>query len=188
MSQSQLLKMVAEALGCAGVPYMVTGSVVSSLQGEPRSTHDIDLVIAVEPEAAGRLVEAFPPPRFYLDEDRAKDAITKHEMFNLIDTESGDNVDFWPLTDEPFDRSGFGRRYEEEVAGAKIAVSSPEDTIMAKLRWARQAGGSEKQFVDALRIYEVQYERLGLDYLKQWADELGVLQEYARIREEAEII
>lgn len=27
---------------------MVTGSIVSSLQGEPRSTHDIDLVVTLE--------------------------------------------------------------------------------------------------------------------------------------------
>lgn len=117
-----------------------------------------------------------------------REAIVRKEMFNLIDTESGDKVDFWPLTDEPFDRSRFGRRYEEDVAGVRIAVSSPEDTILAKLRWAKQSGGSDKQFVDALRIYEVQYERLDLDYLKKWAETLGVEQEYARIREEAEII
>lgn len=180
--------MVAEALRSAGIPYMVTGSIVSSLQGEPRSTHDIDLVIAIDPDVVDRLVGAFSPPRFYLDEDRMREAIVRKEMFNLIDTESGDKVDFWPLTDEPFDRSRFQRQYEEEVAGAKIAASSPEDTILAKLRWAKQSGGSEKQFVDALRIYEVQYERLDLDYLDKWADILGLQQEYARIREEAEIV
>jgi hypothetical protein len=37
-----------------------------------------------------------------------------------------------------------------------IWVSSPEDTILAKLRWADISGGSEKQFTDALRVFEVQ--------------------------------
>jgi len=37
----------------------------------------------------------------------------------------------------------------------EIWVSSPEDTILAKLRWANLSGGSEKQFIDALRVYEV---------------------------------
>ena len=48
MSQPELLKRVVQALDAAGIDYMVTGSIVSSLQGEPRATHDIDIVIARE--------------------------------------------------------------------------------------------------------------------------------------------
>ncbi|MBD3672180.1 MAG: hypothetical protein HUJ26_01525 [Planctomycetaceae bacterium] len=42
MSQSELLKVVVETLQKLEVPYMITGSLASSAQGEPRSTHDID--------------------------------------------------------------------------------------------------------------------------------------------------
>ncbi len=44
MSQQKLLKKVLSVLNQAGIQYMLTGSIVSSLQGEPRSTHDIDVV------------------------------------------------------------------------------------------------------------------------------------------------
>ena len=71
------------------------------------------------------------------------DAINRQGMFNLIDVTSGDKVDFWMLTNEPFDRSRFARKYAEEVWGMRITVSSPEDTILAKLRWAKLSGGSE---------------------------------------------
>jgi hypothetical protein len=36
--------------------------------------------------------------------------------------------------------------------GLEMQVSSPEDTILAKLRWAKLLGGSEKQITDALRV------------------------------------
>jgi hypothetical protein len=138
----------------------VTGSVASSLQGEPRSTHDIDLVVAIESADVEKLVKAFPPPGFYLDEGSIMDAINSQGMFNLIEINSGDKVDFWLLTNEPFDRSRFARKYAEEVVGMRINVSSPEDTILAKLRWAKLCGGSEKQCTDALRVYEVQCNKL----------------------------
>ena len=77
---------------------MITGSVVSSLQGEPRSTHDIDMVIAIQKSGAKKLFEAFPPPNFYLDEGSILDAINRQSMFNLIDVTAGDKVDFWILT------------------------------------------------------------------------------------------
>ena len=95
MSQPQLLKRVTDLLAAAGVPYMVTGSVVSSSQGQPRATHDIDLVVQITPAAAMELVKAFPPPDYYLDEIAVREAIARRDMFNLLDIENGDKVDFF---------------------------------------------------------------------------------------------
>ena len=108
-------------------------------------------------------------------------------MFNLMDLSGGDKVDFWILTDEPFDQSRFSRRYGEEFMGLKMQVSSPEDTILVKLRWTKLSGGSEKQFTDALRVYEVQYGKLDSDYLKHWAKNLDVESLWKRLMDEAEV-
>ncbi len=186
MSQQELLRRVTRTLDGSGIQYMVTGSTASSLQGEPRSTHDIDLVVAIEITDAKKLFNAFPSPDFYLDEGCMIDAINRLGMFNLIDVNSGDKVDFWMLTNEPFDLSRFARRYTEELGELRIMVSSPEDTILAKLRWAKLSGGSEKQFTDALRIYEVQGAKLDMDYLHRWAKELDVESMLQKLPEEAE--
>lgn len=187
MSQQELLKKVIQALDKAAIQYMITGSVVSSLQGEPRSTHDIDMVIAIQSSKVHELVEAFPPSDFYLDKDSILDAINRRSMFNLIDLKGGDKVDFWILTDEPFDQSRFSRRYSEEFMGLKMQVSTSADTILAKLRWAKLSGGSEKQFTDSLRVYEVQYGELDIDYLKHWAKKLDIESLWKRLTDEAEI-
>jgi len=188
MSQQELLKKVIQVLNQNGIQYMITGSVVSSLQGEPRSTHDIDVLIAIQKSVAKRLVEAFPPSDFYLDEDNIFDAIKRQSMFNLIDLNTGDKVDFWILTDEPFDRSRFLRKISEEFMGLKILISSSEDTILSKLKWAKLSGGSEKQFTDALRVYEVQYGKLDIDYLEQWVKKLNVVSLWKRLIDEAQTI
>jgi hypothetical protein len=109
-------------------------------------------------------------------------------MFNLIDLNTGDKVDFWMLTDEPFDRSRFLRKISEEFMGLKIQISSPEDTILAKLRWAKLSGGSEKKFTDALRVYEVQYGKLDIDYLEQWTKKLNLESLWKRLVKEAETV
>ena len=75
MSQQELLKKVIQVLEGAGIEYMVSGSLVSSLQGEPRSTHDIDVVVAVQRLTASALVRAFPPPDYYLTEESILEAI-----------------------------------------------------------------------------------------------------------------
>lgn len=187
MSQQELLKKVIQTLEQAGIEYMITGSVASSLQGEPRSTHDIDVVVAIQSSKVDKLIEAFPLSDFYLDKNSILDAINRQSMFNLIDLKEGNKVDFWILTNEPFDRSRFSRRYMEEFMGLKMQVSSPEDTILAKLRWAKISGGSEKQFIDALRVYEVQYRKLDIDYLEHWVKKLGIESLWERLTAEAEI-
>jgi hypothetical protein len=141
MSQQGLLAHVVRVLNDLGIEYMVSGSLVSSLQGEPRATHDIDIVVALERRHVKVLPKAFPPPEYYLPEDSILDALKTEGMFNLIAVKTGDKVDFWVLTNQPFDISRFARKYVEKVMGMEIAVSSPEDTILMKLSWAHKSGG-----------------------------------------------
>ena len=87
MPQQELLKLVIARLDEVGIEYMLTGSLVSSLQGEPRATHDIDLVIAIRTapgDAARALRAAFPEPLFYLDEEAIRGAIATTGMFDAL--------------------------------------------------------------------------------------------------------
>lgn len=166
---------------------MITGSVASSLQGEPRATHDLDVVVAVQAEDAPALLEGFSRPRYYLDEQAILEAIQTGGMFNAISLEDGDKIDFWMLTNDPFDASRFARRVHADVFGIMLKVSSPEDTILAKLRWSQMSGGSEKSFVDALRVFEVQAKVLDRRYLDDWSNRLGVLELWTRLQSEADL-
>jgi hypothetical protein len=186
MSQPELLKRVVEVLERVGIDYLVTGSVASGLQREPRATHGIDLVVEMPASVAPALAAAFAPPDFHLTEDSILAAIRERSMFNLLALTEGDKVDFWILTDESFDRSRFARKVVEEVLGMRLKVSAPEDTILAKLRWAKLAGGSEKQFTDALRVYELQGEKLDRNYLDHWVRQLGVESLWAQLKAAAE--
>jgi len=188
MLQPKLLKKIVTALNSAGIDYMITGSVVSSLYGEPRLTHDIDVVVTMEEAAVKKLTGIFKLPQFYLDEMSIRDAIKKKDMFNLIDAKEGDKVDFWILKDDPFDISRFARKKIEEVMGIKMKVSSPEDMILVKLKWAKLSGGSEKQFVDAVRIYEVQFKKLDMSYLESWAKKLQVESLWQDLKTKAQAI
>jgi hypothetical protein len=188
VSQPELLKRVVDALDEAGIDYMITGSVVSSLQGEPRATHDIDVVIDIDVRRVAALVEAFPSPQFYVSEEAAYEALATGGMFNLLEVAEGDKVDFWLLTDDVFDQMRFSRKYVEEVFGIRLKVSSAEDTVLQKLRWAILSGGSERAFVDALRVYEVQQGMLNLAYIEDWARRIGVNELWQRLKAEAEPI
>jgi hypothetical protein len=185
MSQQELLTRVVSALEAAGVPYMISGSLASSIYGEPRLTHDIDLVIEVNPSDADCLCAALALDGTFLDPESARSAIRDKDMFNLIEMNEGDKVDFWLLTDTAFDKSRFSRRRIAEFLKTHLSVSSPEDVILMKLLWAEKSGGSEKQFTDALRVYEVQQGVLDEDYILKWAETLGLRALWNRLLSES---
>ena len=157
---------------------MVTGSVVSSLQGEPRSTHDIDLVVLLKSTDVKKLADGFPSPDFYLNINSIEEAIRFKTMFNLIDLQSGTKIDFWLLTNEPFDQARFERKKEITFMGIAFFITSPEDTIISKLRWSKMAGGSQKQRTDVMRVFQLQKDLLDRIYMNRWLKELALEDEW----------
>jgi hypothetical protein len=181
MSQQELLTSVLRFLNRSDMPFMLTGSVVSSIQGEPRLTHDIDLVVVGSPAIIPALSAAFPAPKYYWDAESVRLAISTQTMFDLIETPSGDKVDFWMLTESRFDECRFSRRISVEFFGENAQISTPEDTILAKLKWAKASGGSEKQLTDALRVYQTNFEALDQRYLQTWVLQLGLREEWQEL-------
>ncbi len=186
MREQQLLSRLVGALERAGVPYLLTGSFASSLQGTPRAVGNLDLVVRLQAGGLRELKAAFPPPEFELDEEAALRALAGGQSFALVDLEGGGRVDFWPDSDSPFDRSRFARRRSEEFQGLRLQVSSPEDMILSKLYWGARWGEEEKQAEDALGVYELQHSRLDRAYLRGWAAELGVAPALEKLEREAQ--
>lgn len=188
MLEQELLVQTIQVMDRHNIKYMLTGSYASSMQGQPRSTHDIDIVVEVSMTQVHDLMAAFPSPKYYLEELSVIEAIEHKDMFNVIEMDSGNKIDFWLLTDSPFDHSRFYRRQAEEFMGHRIYVSSPEDTILAKLHWAKRSGGSAKQFQDALGVFELQSTILDMKYIAEWVRELTVESLWQELLEEAEPI
>ena len=186
MSQFKLLKEVITFLNQADTSYMLTGSIVSSFQGEPRSTHDIDMMIQLDKEKIDSLLLAFPSPTYYIDKDMVLDGIKSKKMFKLLNTNTGDKIDFYPLPENEYEIVRFERKIQEELNGLLVWITSPEDTIISKLRWCKLSNGSEKQFKDALNVFEIQFEILDKSYIEKWVEKLGLSDLYKRLQKERE--
>lgn len=168
------VRRLTDVLERLGLPYMFVGSAASTLHGPPRSTQDIDLVVALTLEDAPQLVSAFPEDGYYISAEAVRDAVLRRHAFNIIDMESGWKADIMVLRARPFSRVEFERRQRADVLGSPSWVATPEDTILSKLEWSQLGGGSARQRDDVLGVVEAQGKRLDVDYLYQWASALGV--------------
>jgi hypothetical protein len=173
----RVLFQVVDALDQLAIPYHLGGSFASSIHGIPRQTQDIDLVVELGSDDAGRLV-ARVGDEFYGDASRARKAVESGGSFNLIHLASGVKIDLFILGSSDFDREEFSRREPTRLGDAPVRetfVKSAEDTILRKLLWFRQGGEtSDRQWGDITGVVKTQGQRLDLEYLRRWATELSL--------------
>ena len=169
-----IARLVASAIEAVGGAYFVGGSVASSLQGDPRSTNDIDFVLSLPWGRVDSFAEALGP-EFEIDRDMLREALRTATSANGFYLPVLTKLDFFGLGREPFDQSEFSRRRPVVVGDAAevLVVKAPEDSVLRKLLWYRQGGEvSEKQWRDVVAILRVSREDLDRTYLADWGSRL----------------
>jgi hypothetical protein len=123
MPEPNLFLLFLEPLNRAGIEYMVTGSVASMVYGEPRVTHDVDLVVALDAKVVAEFVALFPADQFYCPPEAAIQTEVARETrghFNLIHHATGFKADIYPVGHDPLHRWAMGRRRSVEMEGARV--------------------------------------------------------------------
>jgi hypothetical protein len=179
------LAVIVSELQRFGISHMLAGSFASTYHGDPRTTNDIDLVIDPSREALGRFVRGLDPERFYVSAETAREAFERRGQFNVVLLDSGWKADLILRKDRAFSRAEFERRQPVEIFGVQVHVATAEDTVIAKLEWAR-AGESERQLRDVIGILAASGERLDRDYIARWVAELGLQAIWDRAKSEVE--
>lgn len=177
--QREFLKTLVEALQDHGIPYMLSGSICSSLHGHPRATNDADIIIDPDSERLLRFVDDMAA-EYYVSKPAALQALEKRSMFNVIHVKAGWKADLIIKKKRPFSRQEFDRKQIANVMGMRMFVVSPEDSILSKLEWSK-GRDSQVQSTDTLGIIVTQGDMLDYGYLREWADKLNVLEELERL-------
>ena len=180
----EFLRKLAVALESTGVPYMLTGSLASSLYGVPRATNDIDFVIAPTRAQLLDLLQFLKRLGLLVQDEQALSALRHGTMFNVIDFQNSWKVDFIVRKNREFSHAEFDRRQTHEVEGIRLTLATPEDVIIAKLEWA-QSSGSERQIDDAAGILSLQRNRLNVPYIETWVRKLHLDDQWAAARQRA---
>ena len=190
MSPPQVLLIAlqcAESFEQIGFGYFLGGSLASSLQGEPRSTNDIDFVVDLSPSQVEPLARVLGGD-FDVDVESLKEAAARGSSWNIYHLRTFIKVDLFMLRTSPFDQSEFSRRRRVVLTpdGRSLYIKSPEDSVLRKLLWFQQGGEvSTTQWRDIVQILRVSRVQLDTSYLDTWAERLNVTALLTRARAEA---
>ena len=180
MPGPNLFQVFTDRINHLGLEYMATGSVAGMIYGEPRMTHDIDLVLRLKLSEVTALEQAFPLEEFYVPSSQtirleARRLVRGH--FNLIHHASGFKADVYLEGRDPLHLWAMEKRELFEFMESNIWVAPPEYVIIRKLEFYEE-GGSEKHLRDIAGILEMTTS-ICFDDIEKWLTKntVGVLQD-----------
>jgi hypothetical protein len=169
-NELDIVRDVSARLDKAAIGYMLTGSMAMNYYAQPRMTRDIDVVVALGPGDASRVVQLFSPD-YYVSREAVDSSIAQQSLFNLIHNESVIKVDCIVRQQTAYRLAEFNRRQRIRVQDFETWIVSKEDLILSKLFWAKDSH-SELQLSDVKNLVATGCDRA---YIQSWTTELGLV-------------
>lgn len=179
-SMNEILQLVCKFLNEEKIVYVVVGGLAVLFYGIPRTTMDIDIIIAMDTGETKRFAEFMNENDFSADEEDIKTAFEEKSHATIEDKSSMVRLDIKGIYGEN-DRITLERRRKVNLADFEFYVASPEDTFANKLLF-----GSEQDVKDAEGIYARQFENLDMAYLEKRCKRLDVFEDFSAMKRRVE--
>ncbi|HLE96527.1 MAG TPA: nucleotidyl transferase AbiEii/AbiGii toxin family protein [Candidatus Thermoplasmatota archaeon] len=167
------------ACRAARVPYAFVGGMAVLAWGQPRTTSDIDALLAVELAQVPTMSAALAGEGLRGSEADFRDAFADRSHVSVFDERSAFHVDV-KIAFREDERRQVADAVDVPFRGAALRVARPEDTVAFKLLY-----GTPQDLADARSILVRQVKRLDEARLRGLARRLGVEEALERALDEA---
>jgi len=165
----QSLREICSFLDETSVEYMLVGGMAVGIWAEPRATVDIDLLVSI------RLADLDNLRRHLTESGRFIFIHEKPMVFGRISflratlrSNADISIDFI-FSDDFFKIEALKRKEVVQLSDFVLNIATPEDLIILKL-----LSGREQDKLDAMKILQIQKNKLDKDYLQTWLEKLAL--------------
>lgn len=150
MQDLNLFQIFTSRFQSLNINFIISGSVASIVYGDPRVTHDIDLVIDIAKHDVDNLAKVFTNGEFYLP---PKEVInleinrSSRGHFNIIHMETGFKADVYLSGNDEFQKWALQNRREIKFDASLLPIAPIEYLIIKKLEFYKE-GKSQKHLTD----------------------------------------
>jgi hypothetical protein len=184
MAETNLVRIFTDRLEQLRMRYMITGGIASVIYGEPRLTHDVDIVLEMERGKESGIVDAFPADEFYcapIEIIRVEASRSHRGHFNIIHHDTGFKADIYLKGTDQLHEWALSERRKLKIEGEPIWVAPPEYVILRKLEYYREGGG-DKHIRDIEGMIELSRDTIRLDQLNEMIERYGLVKEWKEVK------
>jgi hypothetical protein len=150
--ETDLFSIFLERIEKTGIEYFIGGSVASIVYGEPRLTHDIDLVLHIDKLDVKKIIVNFPIDEFYLPHEEVM--ISEIELgdkghFNIIHNSSGFKADIYFVGGDLLHKWALDNKRVIKFIDMELPIAPPEYIITKKLIFYNE--GKSTKHIDDIR-------------------------------------
>lgn len=180
MQQSNLFSIFTDPISKSGLKYFIGGSVASIVYGEPRLTHDIDLIIYLANEKVEQFLELFPDNEFYrppIEVARNEIKLGEKGHFNIIHHETGFKADIYFVGNDTLQNWALENIIEIDFMNTKLPIAPIEYIIVKKLIYFRE-GKSHKHLDDIKSMLSESSDLIERTILQEFLNQYNVTDLY----------
>jgi len=184
MQEANLFLIFIERLNKINIEYMTTGSVASIIYGEPRITHDINIILQLHISNIPEFISSFNPEEFYCPPMEVIETEVARETrghFNIIHHETGFKADIYPVGKDKLHIWAMSKKRKVEVDNCVFWLAPPEYVILRKLEFFRE-GGSSKHLRDIEKMLILSADIIDFAELTQKITENSLGEEWKKLR------
>jgi hypothetical protein len=183
MQETNLFLVFLEPLNKSNIEYMTTGSVASMIYGEPRITHDIDLVLRLYAKNIPQFIRIFNTEEFYCPPVEVIEEETARKTgghFNIIHQKTGFKADIYPAGEDKLHKWAMAKRQKIKIDNCDVWLAPPEYVIVRKLEYFKE-GGSSKHLSDIKKMLDISGTSINIRELEQIISDYHLLYEWAKV-------
>ncbi len=178
---TKFIKTLIECFEKEGLDYAFTGALAVSYYGVPRTTSDIDIILAVPPKNTpmrntikAKLISSLRNAGLEVQEKKIDDALSSgYKIATFYCKTSPYRVDI--IFSEEV------HKQVVEIIGAKTFLQLPEDLIAAKLRMIGATLETERAVKDEEDVHAIlRFTKVNRDTVKKQAEKDGTLEVWRR--------
>lgn len=157
------------------INYVIVGGVAVSSWGNPRTTADLDVIVALEIENVEELCRNLHEVGFSVDRNDIEDSFKEKSHISVFDDHSRYHIDVKGVYNE-FDALTIKNKVIISYEDHNLCIASAEDTLAHKLLF-----GGYQDMKDAESIL-LRQSNLDTEYLEELCKKMGVLDELGALR------
>ncbi len=180
MQEHKLFQIFTEKFNELKSPYMITGSVASIVYGEPRLTHDIDIVITIPLSLIEKFSHLFPEDEFYFPPiEVIKNEILRENRghCNIIHHDTGFKADIYFAGNNDFQHWALENVKIIGFFGEAMPIAPVEYVIIKKIEFYKE-GKAQKHINDIKSILENSKTIINFDLLNKLVTQFGFVEEW----------